>query len=531
MATSAWGEGRLEDHRWQWWTAALLLVAGAGARLWLAARTFLNPDEALHYFVAAQPSLPQTYTVSLTTAHPPLMFFLLHGCIKLGRSELFLRLPFVVCGVLFGWMLFLWVRRIAGEESALLTLAMVMLAPSLIALSAEVRQYSLLLFFCAACLYALERGFQENSSRWILVSAVGLWLALLTHYSALIFAAAAGVFGLVRLFGAKGLSIRTKSAWAAEQAVALGICAALFFTQVSKLRQSGVPAEIAATWLSQSTFHPGQDHVLIFAVSKTVRLFRYFFSHGSIGVVMLLLFVVAIAALFRGKARIGSARPLGVLLTLPFLIAVAVAVGELYPYGGTRHDVVLALFAIPGIAIGIDAVGGRIIGLRAKLAFLLLLLIVCDMFASPTPPFIRPKDQQQRFMQDAIAFLNSQPHGSTVLADYQGGLVLGYYLCGRQSSLPFGPTPKRLVSSQCDDRTLLTHVGSQNSFESGEMPQVVRQAWGAAPNGVSSLWLFQTGWIDDRVAEWDKQLREIGCGNIHQFGANIRVSRCERTAP
>jgi hypothetical protein len=361
-----------------------------------------------------------------------------------------------------------------------------------------------------------------------LVSAAGLWLALLTHYSALIFAAVAGVYGLVRLFRAKELTIATKAAWAAEQAVALGICADLFFTQVSKLRQSGVPSEIAATWLSQSTFHPGHDPVLLFAFSKTVRLFRYFFSHGSIGVVMLLLFVVGVVALFAGKTKTQSARPVAVLLTLPFVIAIAVAVGDLYPYGGTRHDVVLALFAIPGIAIGTDGLGARMIGLRAKLAFLLLLLIVCNVFASPTPPFIRRQNQQQNFMQDAIALLNSQPHGSTVLSDYQGGLVLGYYLCGGQSSLPFGPTPKRLVASQCGDHTLLTYVGSQNSFELGEMSQVSQQAWGAAPHDISRLWLFQTGWIDDQPTGWEQKLREVGCGEIRNFGANIRVSRCER---
>ena len=528
MATSAWSEGSSGKSQWQCWLPASLLVAGAGVRLWLAARTFLNPDEALHYFVAAQPSLSQTYTVSLTTAHPPLMFFLLHGWIKLGSSEVFLRLPFVAAGVLFGWMLYLWVRRIAADEAALFALAIAMLAPSLIALSAEVRQYSLLLFFCATCLYALDRGLQENSSNWIALSALALWLALLTHYSALIFAAAAGVYGLVRLFAVKRPGIRTKYVWTAGQLLALGICSVLFMTQVSSLRQSGVPSEIAATWLSQSTFHPGQDHVLTFVISKTVRLFRYLFSHGSIGVVMLLMFVTAVVALFWGKARIQSSRSVAILLMLPFVIAVAVAIAGLYPYGGTRHDVVLALFAIPGIAMGVNVLAGNMLGHRATLALVLLLLIVCNVFASPTPPFIRPKDQQRPLMKDAIQFLDSQPPNSAILADYQGGLVLGYYLCGRRSSLPFGPTPKAVVASQCDNHQFLTFIGSQNSFDLEEMPQVMQQAWRAAPNGVSSLWLFQTGWIDNRPSEWDQMLRELGCADMHSFGANIRVSRCER---
>lgn len=527
MATSAWGEAPAGKFQRQSWFPALLLAAGTGVRLWLAARTFLNPDEALHYFVAAQPSLSQTYTVSLTTAHPPLMFFLLHGWIKLGTSELFLRLPFVVAGVLFGWTLFLWVRRIAAEEAALFALAIAMLAPSLIALSAEMRQYSFLLLFCSACLYALERGLQENSTQWIALSALALWLALLTHYSALIFAAAAGVYGLMRLFAVKGPSVRTKYVWTAAQLVALGICAVLYMTQVSHLRQSGVPSEIAATWLSQSTFRPGQDHVLTFAVSKTVRLFRYFFSHGSAGVVMMLMFFVALIALFWGKARTQSSRSVAILLLPPFVLAVAVATAGLYPYGGTRHDVVLALFAIPGIAMGVNLLAKKILGYRPTLALLLLLLIVCNLFASPTPPFIRPKNQQRGLMEDAVEFLNSQPPNSAILADYQGGLVLGYYLCERRTSLPFGPTPKAVVASQCNNHQLLTFIGSQNSFDMQEMPQILQQAWIAAPNHTSGLLLFQAGWIDDRPAEWDQKLHEIGCGEIHQFGANIRASRCE----
>lgn len=208
------------------------------------------------------------------------------------------------------------------------------------------------------------------------------------------------------------------------------------------------------------------------------------------------------------------------------MIAALVAIFGLYPYGGTRHDVVLALFAIPGIAIGADALGGRIAA-RSKIAVLVLLLIVCNVFASPTPPFIRPKNQQQRLMQEATAFLKSQPPGLAILADYQSGLVLGYYFCGKQSSLPFGQTPRTVVLSQCGNHTLLTYVGSQDRFGMGEMPEVVQQAWNAAPDGVSSLSLFQMGWIDDWPAEWDNELRQVGCGEIQNFGENIRVSRCE----
>ena len=130
--------------------AALFVMLGAGLllRLRLAWMTFLNPDEALHYYLAQQPSLKLAYQASLTTAHPPLMIIFLHYWSALGRSELFLRLPFVAAGILFCWVMFLWARSAANHCAAWFALALFVFSPPLISLSAEVRQYAFLLLFC-----------------------------------------------------------------------------------------------------------------------------------------------------------------------------------------------------------------------------------------------------------------------------------------------------------------------------------------------------------------------------------------------
>src|SRR6185437_1749538 len=86
------------------WLYFLFIAAGLFLRLRLAWLTFLNPDEALHYFFAHQPSLKLAYQASLSTAHPPLMILFLHYWSFLGRSEFFLRLPFVIAGTLFCWV-------------------------------------------------------------------------------------------------------------------------------------------------------------------------------------------------------------------------------------------------------------------------------------------------------------------------------------------------------------------------------------------------------------------------------------------
>ena len=170
-----------------------LVACGVVPRLILARETFLNPDEALHYLLSDQPSLAMAYKASLTTAHPPLLVLVLHYWRLLGTSELALRTLALLTGTAFCWIMFLWLRRVADRATALAGLTLFLFAPSLITLSAEVRQYSLLLFVAASSLYFLERALEENSPRMMLLSSCALYLALLSHYSSLIFALAIGV--------------------------------------------------------------------------------------------------------------------------------------------------------------------------------------------------------------------------------------------------------------------------------------------------------------------------------------------------
>src|ERR1700685_3021633 len=95
--------------------AAAVTLLGFLARLWMASGTFLNPDEALHFRLANQPSLALAYKESLTAAHPPLLIILLYFCGMLGTSELWLRLPSVLAGVVFCWLFYKWLSQAAGE--------------------------------------------------------------------------------------------------------------------------------------------------------------------------------------------------------------------------------------------------------------------------------------------------------------------------------------------------------------------------------------------------------------------------------
>jgi len=521
-------ENLVEAPRHPNYLVLLMLCAGAAVRLYLAWRTFLNPDEALHYFVAAQPSFAAAYKASLTMAHPPLMILLLHAWSALGTSELFMRLPFVAASLLFAWVMFLWTRHIAGETAGTFALALCLFLPSLISLSAEIRQYSLLLLFCAACLYWLDLGIEQNSMPWIAASFGAVYLALLTHYSALIFAAAVGIYGLI-LLARPGATARLRAAWALGQTVALTICGLLFESQIAALRRSGVPSEIAGTWLRSSIFQAGQDHLFPFIASKTTRLFRYFFAHGTIGILGLLLFLYGVSTLLR-RSSPRSNRALALLLLLPFLIMLTTAVTGSYPYGGTRHDVLLVIFAVAGIAIGLDRLNLRAFRSRSRGAKCVVLaagLLVCNAFPSPTGPTIRPRNQSRDLMSEAIAFVHSLPSDSALLTDYQSGLALGYYFCGKHADLPFGQNSDQILRWQCGKHTVLTSLRSQQALNLPNLLPTVQQSWNASPQE-QALWLFQTGWIEDKKQEWLGTLQDSGCAAAHYFGPNIRICQITR---
>src|SRR5206468_11012628 len=92
-----------------------------------------------------------------------------------------------------------WAKRLFGEDVGLLILAFVALLPSVVLVSAELRGYALLLCLVAAALSALERGLAESSvAAWAAFAGLGV-LALLSHYAALRFAAAAFVYSAVRI--------------------------------------------------------------------------------------------------------------------------------------------------------------------------------------------------------------------------------------------------------------------------------------------------------------------------------------------
>jgi hypothetical protein len=500
------------------------LGAGFILRLALAHFTFLNADETYHYFLSAEPSLALTYRASLTTAHPPLLLVFLHYWSRLGNSEILLRLPSVLAGTAFCWLMFLWLKRVFDADIALIGLTLLVFAPPLIWLSAEVRQYALLLFFSAGSLLLLERGLTDQSPRLLLMSALCLCLALLCHYSSFLLAVGLGIYGIVRICTSKRPTA-VVVAWVMGQAASLAVALWLLESHVLRVRANGMSRWIADSYLRASVFHPGADKLIPFAVRSNFRFFRYLFAQTRAGDIGLVLFAIGVISLLvhRVPAREpGGPSPtvLALLLTFPFVLNCGLSLAGIYPYGGTRHNSYLAIFAIPGIAIALET--WKFSPRWATLAAIMVVLAFCNLFPQPLGEYIELHNQNRQLMSAAVNFLQKSSSPETIiLTDEQGYEYLNYYLCGSQPYDFEGRFPKFLEASCPGHRLVVRH---QFDFKAqtfaqqfGELESEHRLAPG------SKVWLFQAGWYINTASDLRAEFARSGCDTPHEFGQNILI--------
>src|SRR5260370_13480322 len=106
----------------------------------------------------------------------------------LGPLELMVRLPSVLAGTACCWLAYLWLKEVTDRSTAFMGLLLFSFAPSLIGLSAEVRQYALLLFFMAGGLFFSRRAIPEKFPPFFVVFFLCAFVARLSLSFFLLFA-------------------------------------------------------------------------------------------------------------------------------------------------------------------------------------------------------------------------------------------------------------------------------------------------------------------------------------------------------
>jgi Dolichyl-phosphate-mannose-protein mannosyltransferase len=507
-------------------SAMLVLTMGLLIRLWVASGTFLNPDEALHYLLANQSSWRLAYNASLTNAHPPLLTLVLYLWRSVGTSEFVLRLPSVIAGTAFCWIVFKWLTRILDLVTGFIGLVLVSFLPPVIALSAEVRQYALLLFFIAGAAYPLECALTEDSAGMMLLSAISLYLALLSHYSAILFAVSIGIYSLLRMIH-RPPSNRVSAAWIMGQAGAIGLIATLYITHISKLKGDYATGTVNG-WLANSFFRHGHDNPLLFVIARSGGVFQYVFGQLAVGDIAFAAFVVGVVLLWQEKGSPAhlnvTSRQLASLLVSPFLVAAGASIARIYPYGGTRHSAFLIMFAVAGISFFLARLAKQRIG--RGIAFAILIVAVCNAFGRPHRPYIPREDQSRRQMTRAIEFIRMQIPGSDLLfVDYETRLLLGYYLCPQQPVLFFAAVGSS-EEFQCNGHLVVAAGPDLYIFTAENFPPRWNNLLHSYPlESGQSVWVLQAGWEVDLSHELQSGLPGFRELDSESFGRNITIFR------
>jgi hypothetical protein len=502
--------------------ALAVVAAGFGIRIFVATRSYLNPDEALHYLLLNQTSVFLAYKASLTNAHPPLIYLVLYYWHFLGRSELMLRLPSVIAGTAFCWVAFKWVENVFGKAAALIGVIVLAFSPAMISLSAEVRAYALLLFCMGATLYFLERAFAEKSVREMWRFSVFLYLAILSHYSAIFFAVAMGVYTLARIADSH-LPRKVIMAWASGQAGALAIYGFLYVTHVSKLKNS---IEVWSRPFDSSYFHSDAISLFTFTWENTWNIFLFLFGQRLVAHTMVLLFVVGVAFLFArdllSRQKNSQSSRLGILLLFPFLAVWGASIAGIYPYVGSRHTVFLAPFVIAGASYLLAAVSGQ--RLWAGLLLAILLMALSNTADKPVEPEVSNENHGPAAMASTVNYMKqSIPQGEHILVDFQSALPMTYYFCGPKEIILLETFHKDYFEFSCNGYSIVSlHIWKliPQSFRL----QFEKMARSHDLKPGDRVWVYQTGWgvnLGTELAGHDAAFR---CLAPKSFGGGVTVT-------
>ena len=451
-----------------------VLLSGLAIRLVALGRTYLSSDEVVHFQLVNVSSLGEVYRATLTNAHPPLFFMLLHFWNRIDSSEFFLRLLPAFFGMALIWVVYRWTDQILGKSVAFYALNLVAFSPGLVSLSSEVRGYTLVLSLIAGALLVLELAFQRRSPVLMGVFSGLLSLAMLTHYSAFWIAIATFIYVLFRVLTERP-SWSLTAAWLVSQTVPAALGLFLYWTHLSKLRGSGIER---AVMNRAEYFYPSQEGALDYLGRQTFAFFRFLLGPRPLAFAGLLAAVVAIGLLARRN------RSTALLMGLPFLLAASGGLAAIYFYGGTRHSAYLTLFA----AAAIGVVAASITGGRIWPAFVLGALLMWACWVPPDPRGVRDVARMRSAIETVRTTL---PAGGRVFADFHSGLTLYCYL-GGDDFFRANPTRNAFWESRAGGYRL---TGSYEwAFTpvrfASELERWTRE--GKLPAG-SSVWLFHTG--------------------------------------
>ncbi|MCM8768783.1 MAG: glycosyltransferase family 39 protein [Candidatus Omnitrophica bacterium] len=166
-----------------------LILLGVILRFWGLTRLSLWCDESEALFLGRLSIQEMLRFISRQDAHPPLFYLLIHGMLKVGETDGWLRVLPALAGSLclpVAWSL---ARRLAGEKEAFYLIMFLAVSPVHILWSQVVKSYTLFTLLGLLSSLFFFQCLSEEEFRWRLALFWGNLLLLYLHHYSIFFLA------------------------------------------------------------------------------------------------------------------------------------------------------------------------------------------------------------------------------------------------------------------------------------------------------------------------------------------------------
>jgi len=306
------------------------------------------------------------------------------------------------------------------------------------------------------------------------------------------FALAAGLYAIA-VFVRQPASRALLPIWAGGQCLAALSYVALFFLVVRPVAENTDAPGLIATYLKGAFPQPGQNPIVFFLIGAAKQLI--YIAGGPAGAIILGLFgSVGLAAWYRS----GDSR--WVMVTGIYLTAIG-AYAKFFPFGMSRHSVLIGLLSLAAAGAGIDALGQVWRGARVAVTGVLVTLAIFN-----SVPDVHNIDldfwQKDRWERAWVLVDEAVPAGSTLLADGEATDMLRHR---------FMPRDQRRVGTR-NPRTVIYKGQLVTTVARGDWAIISTPVIEAAIQETSgSVWLIDTGFNVDALKS--RQL-ELGIATV-----------------
>ena len=325
------------------WVLAALILVGAVLRIYHLGYKSLWHDEALIFHVL-QGSWREILAMNVATnSSGPLYPLFLGSITGPGATEVALRLPSMIAGVIAIPLSYLLARQFTKSHFALLTPFLISIAPTHIRYSQEVREYSLSFCIAIGILLCFTHFIskQDTCRAWILAITISVGMAI--QHGLIVLVTSLNLIVLFELRHKKWPA-RPVRLWLIAQLPGLAAIAAVYVTTISG--QLVHTPLIKSGYLADQYWDGLASGALSLVLGNSAGILRFAFP----GWIMAILFLLGLAFIVSRRSW-HTVEFILVPITLTFTLALL----GLYPYGGIRQDLFLLPMVYVCAAIAVEA--------------------------------------------------------------------------------------------------------------------------------------------------------------------------------